>query len=140
MDIKDLLINIAKYDEMEAPDGMNICENIREAVGDVVAQTQGLNGNNWTRTEEGKFTFEIQGVPVEYMLCKHVETDKNTKDVKTTEYEIKVTEEGKNAILNQVQDKIKQEFIEQAKMYGVKVDNIGSTINIGIPCDANYIK
>lgn len=26
MDIKDLLVNIAKYDEMEAPDGMNICE------------------------------------------------------------------------------------------------------------------
>lgn len=192
MDINELLKQFAEIDDMEAPDGMNIREdldaniikasenigqkemvymlldivkkfvdeetfekiktnfeddinpaedkNIREAVGDVIDQRKGLNGNDWTRTEEGKFTFEIQGVPVEYMLAKHVETDKDTKDVKTTEYEITLTKEGRNAILDQVQDKIKQEFIEQAKMYGVNVDHIGSSINIGIPCDANYTK
>lgn len=31
MDIKDLLVNLAKYDEMEAPDGMNICEGEEES-------------------------------------------------------------------------------------------------------------
>lgn len=136
MDIKDLLTNIAKYDEMEAPDGMNVSE----AIGDIVDQRKGLNGNDWTRTEEGKFTFEILGVPVEYDLTKHVETDKDTKDIKTTEYEIKLASEDKNNLVAQLQNKIEQEFIEQAKMYGLNVNYIGASLQIGIPSDANYTK
>lgn len=115
-------------------------ENLIEAQGDVLRSHHTLNGNPYTEIDEGKFTFELLGQPIEYQLYKHTETDKETGEVVRERYELQVTRAGEIEI-NQLAEKIKEEFKKQAKdMHGIDITSINGSNMIGIPNSATFRK
>lgn len=115
-------------------------KNLIETQGDVLRSHHTLNGNPYTETDEGKFTFELLGVPIEYQLYKYTETDKETEEVVKERYEVQVTRAGEIEI-NQLAEKIKEEFKKQAKnMYGIDITSINGSNMIGIPNSATFRK